>query len=168
MGIFDNLKKNLLQKKISKNEPKRDIKILPINAYHNILIVVDSSNNAPQLKTHLELVFQNAKFTNLTFRDNKIDESNGFTFTFHATDMGFGKIKNERLLGLINSNFDLVIDFVSKQTELDFFVQHSKSALKIGNLSATKNYLYDLLVEKGQSDSDFIENIKTQINLLSK
>lgn len=168
MAIFDNFKKNLLQKKISKNKHQRDIKILPLSSYHNILIIIDSSKNEHSLKTHLELVFQNAKFTNLTFRDNKIDESNGFTYTFYPTDMGFGKIKNQRLLGLINTNFDLVIDFVSNQTELDFFVQHSKSALKIGALNATKNYLYDLLIEKGKTDSDYITNIKTQINLLSK
>jgi len=168
MGIFDSFKKNLLQKKITKNKHQRDIKILPIKTYHNVLLIFDSSQNERDLKTHLELVFENAKFTNLTFRDNKIDESNGYTYTFHTSDMGFGKIKNQRLLGLINTNFDLVIDFVTNQTELDFFVQHSKSALKIGDLKATKNYLYDLLIEKGKSDSDYINNIKTQINTLSK
>lgn len=168
MGIFDNLKRNLLHKKISKNLGEREIKILPLEKYHNILIIVDTINNQKAFSNHLQLVFPNAKFTTLTFRDQKLDESSGFTFTFHTNDMGFGKIKNDRLLGVVNTNFDLVIDFIKKETELDYFVQYSKSALKIGGLNTTKNYLYDLLIECGKSDTDFIENIKTQINLLTK
>ena len=45
----------------------------------------------------------------------------------------------------------MVIDFVSEPTELDYFVYKSDSILKIGDLHSTKNYLYDLLLEKGKS-----------------
>ena len=68
---------------------------------------------------------------------------------------------------MINTNFDLIIDFVSESTELDYFVHKSNSSLKIGDLHSSKNYLYDFLLERGDSHSNFIENIKTQINLLS-
>ena len=164
MGLINNIKKKLLNHKTDRN---RKVEILPIEKVHNILIVINDSENFQIIKNHLLVVFQKSKITTLSYRDKKNDSSNGFHYSFHTSDIGLGKIKNERLIGLINTNFDLMIDFTSKPTELDYFVQKSNCTLKLGNLHSSKNYLYDLLIEKGNSNSDFIENIKTQILLLS-
>ena len=111
MGIFDNLKKKILGNKINKRQSDRLIKILPLIKYHNILVVIDKVENEKEINNHLELVFPNSKITSLSFRDTKIDESSGYHFSFHKADLGLNKIKNERLIGLINTNFDLIIDF---------------------------------------------------------
>jgi len=167
MGAFDNFKAKLLNNKVNKKGTNRKIEILPVDKIHNILIIANSLENEETIKNHLLLIFQGAKISTLSTRDQKIDESNGLRYTFHPADVGLGKIKNERLIGLVNSNFDLLIDFVSEPTELDYFVYKSNSLLKVGDLHSSKNYLYDLLLERGQSHSDFIENIKTQLLLLS-
>lgn len=167
MGVLDNFKKKLLNSKVDKKSGNRKIQILPINQVHNILIVFRKFEDELEIKNHLQLVFQKAKITSLSFRNEKVDDSNGFFYSFHPTDLGLGKVKNNRLIGLINTNFDLVIDFVSEPTELDYFVHKCDSTLKVGDLHSTKNYLYDLLLERGNSYSDFIKNIKTQLLLLS-
>lgn len=167
MGVLDNFKKKLLKGKVDKKSKNRKIEILPIEKVYNILIVIDKFEDDAEIKNHLQLVFQKAKITSLSFRNEKVDDSIGFFYSFHPADLRLTKIKNERLIGLVNTNFDLVIDFVSELTELDYFVYKCDSSLKIGDLHSTKNYLYDLLLEKGQSYSDFIENIKTQLLLLS-
>ena len=164
MGILNNIKKKLLSRKINRD---RKIEILPIDKTHNILIVIDNFTKDQIIRNHLQLIFEKSKITTLSFRNEKVDDSNGFFYSFHSSDIGLGKIKNERLIGLTNTNFDLMIDFVSKPTELDYFVQKANSSLKIGDLHSSKNYLYDLLLERGNSDSDFIENIKKQLLLMT-
>jgi hypothetical protein len=164
MGLIKNIKKKFLNQKTDKN---RKVEILPIDKVHNILIVLDNSENFQIIKNHLLVVFQKSKITTLSFRDKKNDSSNGYHYSFHSSDIGLGKIKNDRLIGLINTNFDLMIDFISEPTELDYFVKKSNCSLKVGDLNSSKNHLYDLLLERGHSNSDFIGNIKTQILLLS-
>jgi hypothetical protein len=167
MGILDNINKKLLNRKVDKNHGNRKVEILSIEKTHNILIVINNFGDDLEIKNHLQLIFQKSKVTSLSFRNEKVDNSNGFFYSFHPSDIGLGKIKNERLIGLINTNFDLVIDFVSEPTELDYFVQKTNSSLKVGDLHSSKNYLYDLLLERGNSYSDFIKNIESQIKLLS-
>jgi len=168
MGLFDALKKKMILKKTLKGSIKRTIKILPIERYHSVLIILDKKDSA--LKKRIESTFINAKITSLYNRDIKefsAEESN-FTYTYHSSDLGFGKIKRDNLLGLLNTNFDLVIDFSVHTPEFNYFVKKTKSALKIGDLHSTKNYLYDLLVDRGSSDIDYLENIKLQIHTLSQ
>ena len=167
MGLLDNFKSNLLSKKVNKTRENRQIIISPLEKVHSILIIFNESSNVSSIKEQLALVFQNSKITSLTTRNEKVDESDGYSYSYHPNDLGLGKIKNERLVGLINTKFDLVIDFVSETTELDYFVYKTDSLLKIGDLHSTKNYLYDLLLERGNSSSDYIENIKAQLLLLS-
>jgi len=168
MDFFDNYKIKLLLRKINNTSVKRAVRVLPVENYHSILIVQNGADD--NLIKNIESIFKNSKVTQLYSRTEKEPTTNdtNYIYTYHASDLGLGKIKNERLLGLINTNFDLVIDFSDKITEFNYFVKISKALLKIGNLHSTKNYLYDLLVEKGNSNSDFIDNIKLQINTLSQ
>jgi len=168
MGFFDNYKVKMLLRKINNISIKRTVRILPIENYHSILIVQNETNDA--LIKSIESIFTTSKITQLHSRIEKEDTTtnNNYVYTYHVSDLGFGKIKNERLLGLLNTNFDLVIDFSNKITEFNYFIKISKASLKIGNLHSTKNYLYDILVERGNSDTDFIDNIKLQINTLSQ
>ena len=168
MGIFDTYKIKLLLKKVNKITAKRDIRIPTIDKYHSILILLDK--NDLSLKKELESIFKNSKISILYNRKKEelpIKEEK-YIYSYYKSDLGFGKIKRERLLGLLYTNFDLVIDFSTNTTEFNYFVKKSKSTLKIGDLHSTKNYLYDLLVDRSNSDSNFIENIKRQINTLSQ
>jgi len=168
MGAFDNYKIKLLNKKTTKSSLKRNVCVLPIADYYSILIIQNKANDI--LIKSIESIFKNSKVTQLYSRTEKEVpiEHNTHIYTYHISDLGFGKIKKERLLGLVNTNFDLVIDFSDKITEFNYFIKIATATLKIGDLHSTKNYLYDLLVDKGSSDSDFLDNIKLQINTLSQ
>ena len=166
MGGLYNFKKNYLLKKAKKNVAKRTIKILNLDKVHSLFIIVEKESDIKKTQQLVKKTFPNSKITSLTIRLNKEDESSKYDFKYHTSDLGFGKIKNERLLGLLNSNFDLIIDFVTNSNDLDYFVKECNASLKIGNLHSSKNYLYDLLVEKGKSDIDFLKNIETQLNIL--
>jgi len=166
MGFLDTFKSKLFLKQIFKKTVERKIEILPINKYHSVLIVVNTLDS--NLESHLKKTFDKAKFTFLTTRADKENHSTeNNIYTFHVSDLGFGKVKSEKLIGLLHTNFDLVIDFTTKTSALDYFIKKSISTLKIGALHSTKNYLYDLLIEFKNSDINFINNIKSQINILS-
>jgi hypothetical protein len=168
MTIFDTYKTKLLLKKVKAVSTKREICIPSIDKYYSVLILLDQNDSI--IKNELASIFKNSKISTLYNRTTKELPSaeDKYTYSYHKSDLGFGKIKRERLLGLLHSNFDLVIDFSINTTEFNYFVKKSKSTLKIGDLHSTKNYLYDLLVDRSNSDSNFIENIKLQINTLSQ
>jgi len=166
MGLFDTFKIKLILKKIKSSSDTRTIKILSLKSYKSILVISDKNEDA--FVTQLKSIFDNSKFTTLYNREDKEDQSTLNNYTYHISDLGFGSIKNDKLLQVLNINFDAVIDISQKTLELNYFVKNSKSTLKIGDIHATKNYLYDLLVDQIDSKTEFIDNIKRQINILSK
>lgn len=168
MGLLDNYKIKLLLKKVNITSTKREVYIPTIDKFYSALIILDKKDMA--IKAKLESIFTNSKISILYKRTEEEvpSEENKYIYSYHKSDLGFGKIKREQLLGLLHTNFDVVIDFSSNTTEFNYFVKKSKSTLKVGDLHSTKNYLYDLLVDRSNSDSDYIENIKLQINTLSQ
>ena len=121
MGLFDTLKIKLLLKKVNTTPTKRDIYIPSIDKFHSALIILDKKDMT--LKSKLELVFKNSKISMLYKRTKEElpSEENKYLYSYHVADLGFGKIKNERLIGLLNSNFDISIDFVTKNNDLNYW-----------------------------------------------
>ena len=168
MAIFHKYKIRLLLNKVNKIADKRDIRISAIGKYSSVLILLDKKDLT--IKKKLESIFENSEISMLYKRVEKdlpLKEKKNI-YSYHKSDLGFGNLKRERLVKLLYKKFDLVIDFSIHTTEYNYFVKKSKSTLKIGDLHSTKNYLYDLLVDKGNSNTDFIENIKLQINTLTQ
>jgi len=168
MGVFHKYKIKLLLNKVNKIAEKRDIQISAIEKYYSVLILLDKKDLS--IKNKLESIFENSEIAMLYKRVEKdlpLKEKKNI-YSYHKSDLGFGNLKRERLVKLLYRNFDLVIDFSSQTAEFNYFVKKSKSTLKIGDLHSTKNYLYDLLVDRSNSDYDFIENIKLQINTLTQ
>ena len=168
MAIFHKYKIRLLLNKVNKIADKRDIRISAIGKYSSVLILLDKKDLT--IKKKLESIFENSEISILYKRVEKdlpLKEKKNI-YSYHKSDLGFGNLKRERLVKLLYKKFDLVIDFSIHTTEYNYFVKKSKSTLKIGDLHSTKNYLYDLLVDRSNSDSDFIENIKLQINTLTQ
>jgi hypothetical protein len=166
MSSLYNFKKNYLFKKADKKPDNRVIKILDIKKIHSVLIIIEKDADIEPTKRLVKKTFENSKITCLSLRPQKEDLSSNYDFHFHPSDLGFGKIKNDRLIGLLNSNFDISVDFVTKSNDLNYFVKKCNASLKIGNLHSSKNYLYDLLVEKGKTNADFLTNIETQLKIL--
>lgn len=168
MGLFDNYKIKLLLKKAKSITTQRKVSILPVENYRSILIISNEADDT--LEKNITSAFKNSNITQLYSRSEKIEDSsnNDNIYTYHISDLGFGSITNQRLLDLLDKDFDLIIDFSDKITEFNYFIKIATTPLKIGDLHSTKNYLYDLLVDRGNSNSEFIKNITLQINTLNQ
>ena len=158
--MFTNRKIKRLIKKHSKLN-KRKMFVLPPSKIETIIIISDS--NLSLIESQVKFFFPNAKCTFITVRKNKIDESSGQIYTYHTSDLGYGKFKNERLNKLINKNFNCVIDYNKKESKLDLFIPLIDSNLIAGYEKSPKNYFYDILL----SGDNMIENFYKQLNKLT-
>lgn len=166
MGLFDNIKRKFLNKKIKSSNEVREIRIQPIEKYRNIIIISNSSNH--DLLIQLSKLFQLAKISIVYLRKEKEDKSKNNEYTVNIVDFAMNYLKNEKLNTLVAEKFDLLIDLSDNKTELNFFVKNIQSLLKIGKYNSPKSYLYDLLIEFGSNSTDFIQNINKHINIFSQ
>ncbi len=165
--MFKQLKINSLIKRKNTSNSDKTTSFKKDSQYTTTLIITDQPETLNDINQQIQFFFPNINVTSLILRDEKIDETSGQQYTFNSKDLGFGKFKNDRLNQLVEIKFDLLIDFTTNSTDLDLFVKICQSELKIGDLNASKNYLYNLLIERAKSPAQFIENIHKQINILN-
>ena len=128
---------------------------------NSILVLAD--NNLPLIESQLKTFFPHSSFYFLTVRKEKEDKSSGQQFTYHNSDLAFGNFKNDRLNQLSIQSFELLIDYNTKPSELDFFIQIINANLISGHSNSEKNYLYDILLD----GNNMIENLYKQLNTLT-
>jgi len=150
--------------KSSSNQSVRIIKLLPLNAYKSILVIIDKAEQIRHNQFHQK--FPCADFTFLTIRSEKQDDSSGKNYTFHKNDKRFGKIKNDRLLSLMALNFDLIID-LSEKKDLKYFCENISANLKAGCFNTDLNFNLDLLVNNTGTTENVIDNLAKQIQKLT-
>ncbi len=159
--MIKKLKIKLLLKRLSKID-KRKLFILPPDKINSILVITNS--NIPLIESQLKTYFPHAKYYFLTLRKDKKDQSTAHQFTFHSYDLGFGKLKNERLNQMLKQSFEILIDYNKQPCELDFFIEIINSNLIGGHSKSEKNYLYDILLD----GNNMIENLNKQLNKLTQ
>jgi len=157
MALFSKLKS-------SKNND-RDITLLKRDEYKSIIVLIDNPENIVHNLLHKSFI--NADFSYLTNRSEKLDISTGNNYTFHKKDLTFAKVKNERLSNLLTLKFDLLIDLSQQNDSLKYFTERLNAGLKIGCFDTTKNFFYDLLVEKKETIGEILKQMEQQIDLLT-
>lgn len=158
--MFNILKIKQIIKRLSKID-KRKVFVLPPEKINSILVITHS--NIPLIESQLKNYFPQSEFYFLTTRDKKEDVSTGNQYSFNTSDMGFGKLKNDRLNQLLKQNFEVVIDYNKNGCELDFFIKILDTHLICGHSDSEKNYLYDIFLE----GDNLIENLNKQLNKLT-
>jgi hypothetical protein len=158
--MFNNLKTKQIIKRLSKID-KRKVFVFPPEKINSILVLTNS--NIPLIESQLKNYFPQSKYYFLTPRQQKEDKSTGNQYTFHSLDLGFGKLKNERLSQLLKQNFEVLIDYNKNNCELDFFIKIIDNHLICGLSNSEKNYLYDVFLD----GNNIIENLYKQLNKLT-
>ena len=163
---FNALKKRVLRKKADKLRPLKSSTILPPDSYKKILLI--SNTNNPGISDKIHSFFPNAEAYQLYQRPEKDDRSGNHQYAVHDSDFNLsGSLKNVKLTKLLKESFDLVIDLSRNSVPLSFFAGSISSGLIIGRLTTQRGNIYDLLIDYGKDENEFLENIKKQLTLLS-
>ncbi|MEO9531802.1 MAG: hypothetical protein ABJG68_13560 [Crocinitomicaceae bacterium] len=132
-----------------------------------ILLVTNEEEKSTKKK--VEAQFPNCAVHQLYIRPIKEDRSVGFYYTVHNVDFNLtGNLKNDKLKNLESMDFDLLLDLSDNSTLLQYFINRSKAAMKVGKLNTNCIEQYDLLVDFGQSVDNTISEIFEKITLLTK
>lgn len=97
--------------------------------------------------------------------------ANGIDCNDFLTDKDFdwlGKIKNERINNLVNSEYNLLVNLTNNNLLLDYLTVISRATFKVG-FSSADNRLYDFMIEVDNSDVIvFSAELKKYLKILNK
>ena len=160
------MKNNFLKKK--SNQPvNRSVFLRNPDQMKTIFLVTNEEEKST--KKIVEAQFPNCAVHQLYIRPIKEDRSIGFYYTVHNTDFNLtGNLKNDKLKNLVSMDFDLLLDLSDNSTMLQYFINKSRAAMKIGRLNTKHLEQYDLLLEFTRSVEQTVKDIFEQINLLTK
>lgn len=146
------------------NNRKRIISILPLKSYKSILII--NFNQLDHAREQVKNNFSNSQIETLNLRKQKEDNSDFNEFTLHKSDKKFWKIKNEKLLSLLSKKYDLIIYNNDITEALIKFSSKIEGNLIVGPDNMDNNYLLDILIQPEKNETEYINKIAHQINLL--
>lgn len=123
-------------------------------------IILITSDKKSDLFDKIKLLFKNAEISHLYLRKEKQDSSEKFTYTVHPSDFNLtGHLKNDKLMKLLQAEFDLTIDLCPDSILLNYFVSRIKSTLITGKSGTEMEAYFDLLLQENLSDYDFPESL---------
>ena len=80
----------------------------------------------------------------------------------------FGRVRDEKVRGLINFNFDLLINLTTSNLYLDYLTVLSNSQFKVG-LSNSDIRLYDFMISTNLEEKTVFSNeLKKYLKILNK
>jgi ADP-heptose:LPS heptosyltransferase len=161
------IKTAAIRKKINRSTNQRYIELKKPADYKRILVL--NKSDPRSFENLFKKIFPNAKIDFISIREKgKIPEGNDLN-TVHLNDFNLtGSLKNDNLKQLTNKQFDLAVDLSENSMLLQYMLVLIQPNLTIGKINTNEYILYDLSVEKGSNDADFIKNIERNIILLSK
>ena len=160
------IKTKFLLKK-SKEDVQRSVWLKSPKEIKKILLITNSDEKS--VKRKVEETFPAAGVHHLFHREIKEDTTVGFYYSVHNSDFNLtGNLKNEKLQNLLKMNFDLLIDLSKDSATLPYFVNQSKSSLKVGPIKTKRMKAYDFLVDLEGSETDKISIIYNHLNLLKQ
>jgi len=167
MKISENIKLNFLRKKLKKSGGKnREVKIKLPNQFLRVLII--SSNENDSFFKKAATLFLNAELNSLYLRKQKEDITVQFRYSVHESDFNLtGTLKNDKLIRLSHSKFDLIIDLSNNSDLLNYFLQNAQSELIIGKLGNSVDELHDLCFDFDSNEENFLATINKQLNHLA-
>lgn len=154
-------------KKLIRSEMRRDILNLgrPGN-YKTILFV--SEKESESFKKTINKFFPKAHIHHLHLRALKTDATAGHNYSVHESDFKLtGKLKNDKLIHLCHTTFDLVLDLSENNLFLNCILHEIKAKLIVGKINAGNSDLHDLFIDGGQNNVEFLENFMNQIKILT-
>lgn len=149
---------------LKNKDQDRIINLIPTNLYKTALVIIDKAEEINHNQLHQ--LFPAANFSFLSMRAEKQDKGTGQNYTLHGSDLRFGFLKNDRLKALLRTNYDILID-LSNHKKLHYFSSRALANLKTGCFDKPNNHIYDLLVNKYDTNKEIVEAITKQIDKLT-
>jgi len=166
MSAADGVKIGFIKRRLKRVRPKRKPVLRKPTNFRNVLIVSEEDKTA--LIQTVNSYFDRASISVIYKRNNKEDNSKKGQYAVHLSDINLtGKVKNEKLIRLMNEQFDLIIDLQKKDDLLRYISQQIRTSFIVGPNTSENAFMYDLIIDEGQNEKEFIENIAKQITLLS-
>lgn len=163
---MNQIKNTFLKKKSERFTERRTYLMNPIEV-KSVLIISNTENTG--LKRKIEELFEAASVYHLFERDIKEDRTVGFYYSVHHSDFNLtGNLKNDKLKNLERLDVDLLLDLSSGSEQLNYFVSRMRSALKVGDITSHKAYLYDLMIEFKPNEIQNVENIYNQMMIFTQ
>ncbi|MFK5878616.1 MAG: hypothetical protein QM478_03865 [Flavobacteriaceae bacterium] len=167
--ILDGFRKVNIRKRIKKELLRSDsLKARGNQKIDTILILVDenSQENLDQIISK-KLNIDVSKATTIFFKTNQ-DISN---YECELIDKGFslfGKIKNEKIVKLVLSEFDLLLNYTNDNLYLNYVTVFSKAKFKVG-LKANQQEIFDLIIDVDKNNVDlFHSELIKYLKILNK
>lgn len=147
----------------------RTAELISDEKVQKVLIVANKA--IPDIIDYTKSEYKNATALLLCLGNKKQKENPpANTRIVDGSDFGItGSIKNEKVLNLLQENFDLIIDLSENSTVLDYIISKCKSKLIVGKAGDNEeNKIHDIFVPFLDNNESFISQTKASINLIAK
>lgn len=156
-----------------KNKIENELKNIRTNSntkVESVLILLDESVNASVLELIIkELKFDEQNIKKIIFSDVLNNASQNFEINISKKQFNWlGRIKNERVVELVNFQFDMLINLTKGNLYLDYLTVLSNSQFKVG-LANSDNRFYDFMISTDlESGTIFSIELKKYLKILNK
>jgi len=150
-------------KKLDKGIPNK-IETIGVLADSRLFGSYDISRNLSQ-----KLNIPHKSFEIMIYENLKDDFVTQHYNTFSEKDFGmYGKVKAQNVLGFVNSNYDLLINYCNKESVYTSVVSvRSKAKFKVGFASEEMHDLYDFMIDvEGNKIDVFNDELAKYLQIL--
>lgn len=159
------IRKKIDKEVLSSNKPSSSFSDEKINS---ILVFTDENTKASDKIIAKELNVDISAIRMIAYVSKTTKELDSDKFLTENNFNWFGKIKNEYIQDLVNSEFDLLINLSTNNLLLDYLTVTSKARFKVG-FSSADNRLYDFMITVDNKDlTVFSRELKKYLEILSK
>lgn len=149
-----NIRKKIVKELLKNNSVKADIN----NRIDSILILMEdnSKENLDQIISK-KLNIDISKVTTVFFK-TKQESDASYKYELAESDFSlFGKLKNEAIEKLIQSDFDLLLNYTNDNLYLNYLTAFSSARFKVG-LEDNQKELFDLMINVDKENVELFHN----------
>lgn len=162
MSFGTNIKTSFIRRKIASFSEPKTARLKKPEIYTTVLLVTNLPD--ADLLKEAALHFSTAEITSLFNRKEKEDHASRFHYSVHPSDFNLtGQLKNDKLVKLLQKEFDLVIDLSKDSVFLDFLVHQMKSNLLVGTMDKLEDPKYNLVCEAQPTNQRFLNEVIKQL-----
>ena len=166
--ILNRIRKVSLQNKIDKE--LKNSRVGSNKKVESILILFDENIDTQICELiMIELESDTQKVEKIIFCDTLNNDAQDFQTKISKKQFSwFGRVRDEKVRGLINFNFDLLINLTTSNLYLDYLTVLSNSQFKVG-LSNSDIRLYDFMISTNLEEKTVFSNeLKKYLKILNK
>jgi len=168
--VLEGFRKTNIRKNIKKELLKDNSKIVDANQKVKsilILVDVDTQENLDQIISR-RFNIEVSEITSLCYK-MKQESNNNFELELTEKDFSLlGKLKKDEMKKLVETEFDLLLNYTNDNLPLNYITTFSKAKFKVG-LSNDQQELFDLMIEVDSNNVElFHDELEKYLKILNK